>query len=347
MSDYMRELSTAAQAWSDSFDQGSAGIEMVDLVLEDHYDEEPRLALPLRELVSTELRYLLAVDAAARTASRPVARGRHSPEDGEVLRYAATRLELLTNGGGELAAEGVDQGWPGPAADVLAEAVRASEALAGLITYAVGRVTTNLSEGGLVALPGEGAKSMPNQAAVAEEHMSSAVDIAAQLDRASSQILALSSAIARLQHTGTAAALGAKPDDGPTLDTEAVLEYRLPGKSNTARFHVRVFRPTVGQPVVILGDMADNHSDSITNSVEAGTWPITTPTRSPTASRKSPPRSPNSFSTAPLTTQSPGFSFTRTGSTPVPRPDWSSASLSPNPSAARAGEHSDPMTLRT
>ncbi|MGY4770350.1 hypothetical protein ACXC9Q_25845 (plasmid) [Kribbella sp. CWNU-51] len=269
MNDYMREVSSAARAWSDSFDQGSAGMNVTDLVVRDPYDEEPPLELQLRELVSSELRYVLRADAAARAGADPVTRDSHyaaEPDAGEELRHAATRLDQLTNSG-EFLLSGIDRGWPADAAAALHEASRVSELLADLVTSAVGPVTDNLSQGSVVALPAAGAKDVPNQAAVAANHRGAAETIAGLLGEAATKLQELSGQIAQLQHTTTAVP-GASQHDGPTLHSEVVLEWRMPDKFNESRFHIRVFRPAGELPVVVMGDMGDNHSQSITNAVE-------------------------------------------------------------------------------
>jgi hypothetical protein len=268
VNDYMREVSSAAQSWVDSFDQGSAGMNITDLVVRDPYDEEPTLELQLRELVSSELHYVLRADAAARNDTGPAARSLHSdePDTGEELRHAAARLDQLTSTA-ELYGGGADRGWPADAAAALHEAARVGELLAELVTYATGPVTDNLRKGRVVALPAPGATDVPNQAAAAAQHQASADAIAGLLGDAATRLRELSGQIAQLQHTTTAVP-GADQDDGPTLDTEAVLEWRMPGKANQCRFHIRVFRPAGELPVVVMGEMGDNHSQSITNAVE-------------------------------------------------------------------------------
>jgi hypothetical protein len=175
-------------------------------------------------------------------------------------------LDQLTSTG-ELSSSGVDRGWPADAAAVVHEASRVSELLADLVTYATGRVTENLSQGRVVALPAAGAKDVPNQAAIAASHQGSAETIAGLLGEAAAKLQELSGQIAQLQHTTTAVP-GTSQHDGPTLDSEVVLEWRMPGKANECRFHIRVFRPAGELPVVVMGDMGDNHSQSITNAVE-------------------------------------------------------------------------------
>src|SRR4051794_30627496 len=117
----MREVSLAARAWVDSFDQGSAGMTVCDLVLRDPYQEEPTLELRLKELVAAELRYVLRTDASARTGGAPVTRDHRygaKPDAGEELRHAAARLDQLTSIS-ELSSGGVDRGWPADAATAL------------------------------------------------------------------------------------------------------------------------------------------------------------------------------------------------------------------------------------
>jgi hypothetical protein len=265
----MREISLAARAWVDSFDQGGAGKVVTDLVLRDSHHQEPVQELQLREVLSSELRYVLRLDAAARTGGDPVARDDYygaKPDAGEELRHAAARLDQLTSIG-ELSSGGVERGWPGDVAAVLCEASRVSDLLAGLVAYATGPVLDNLDRGSIVALPGAGARGVPNQPATAACHRETVETISRLLDDATIMLEELSAQIGRLQHT-TNVVPGASRHDGPTLDSEVVLEWRMPGMVNESRFHIRVFRPPGALPVVVMGDMADNRSQAITNVVE-------------------------------------------------------------------------------
>jgi hypothetical protein len=268
VNDHMREVNLAARAWVDSFDQGSAGMTVTDLVLRDPYQEEPALELQLRELVSSELRYVLRTDAAARAGGDPVTRDDYygaKPDAGEELRHAAARLDQLTSIS-ELSSGGVDRGWPADAATALHEASRVSELLADLVAYATGPLLDNLDRGSVVALADAGAKDVPNQPTIAAYHRGMAEAIAGLLGEAAVKLEELSGQIAQLQHTANAVP-GASRHDGPTLDTEVVLEWRMPGMVNESRFHVRVFRPSGELPVVVIGEMGDNRSQSITNVI--------------------------------------------------------------------------------
>jgi hypothetical protein len=109
--------------------------------------------------------------------------------------------------------------------------------------------------------------ALPNQSEAAAGHRQAAETIAGLLADAAAKLQDLSGQIAQLQHTTTAVP-GGDQDDGPTLDTEAVLEWRMPGYSNECRFHIRVFRPAGELPVVVMGQMGDHRSQSIMNCVE-------------------------------------------------------------------------------
>jgi hypothetical protein len=181
------------------------------------------------------LRYILRVDAAARVGGGPVTRDLYrgaKPDAGEELRYVAARLDQLSSLS-ELSSGGVDRGWPADAARALREAARAGQLLADLVTYTTGRVLDSLGSGSVVALPTVGSNGVPNQLAVAACHRGSGETIVGVLGDAAVRLAELSEQIARLQHT-TNAAPGAGRDDGPTLDSEAVLERRLPGMVNRA-----------------------------------------------------------------------------------------------------------------
>jgi hypothetical protein len=267
VNEYMREACLAVRAWVDSFDQGAAGMAVADLVLRDPTHEEPTLEVQLRELVSSELRYVLCTDASARTGGDPVTRDQQygaKPDAGEELRHAAARLDQLTSIS-ELSSGGVDRGWPADAATALHEASRVSELLADLVRYATGPVLDKLDHGSVVALPPAGTKDIPNQPAAC--HRETAETIARLLGEVGAKLEDLSGQVAHLRHT-TNAVPAASQSDGPTLDTEVVLEWRMLGMVNESRFHIRVFRPSGELPVVVMGDMGDNHSQSITNAVE-------------------------------------------------------------------------------
>ena len=269
MNEYLREACLAVRAWVDSFDQGGAGAAIADLVLRDPRHEEPTLGLQLRELVSNELRYVLCTDASARSGGDAVSRDQQygaKPDAGEELRHAAARLDQLTSIS-ELSSGGVDRGWPADAATALHEASRVSELLADIVRYATGPVLDKLDHGSVVALPPAGTKDVPNQPAVAACHRETAETIAGLLGEVAAKLEDLSGQVSFLRHT-TNAVPGASQCDGPTLDKEVVLAWRMLGMVNESRFHIRVFRPSGELPVVVMGDMRDNHSQSITNVVE-------------------------------------------------------------------------------
>uniref|UniRef100_UPI003F4918A2 hypothetical protein n=1 Tax=Amycolatopsis sp. CA-096443 TaxID=3239919 RepID=UPI003F4918A2 len=265
MTDYMGELAAALGSWLNSQDLGSAGVRMVDLHVSDRCGEHPAMDVQLQELTCDNLRYVLEVDAAARADGDPVAHHRDVVEPGDELRFAAARLEQLTNPLGF--AHDADLGWPATAAAVLTEIARASAALEQLVELGTEKILKGLRGGALVALPwGAGPREVPNQATVADTQARLAESAAALLRQTAATAGALAEQVAALQVTSTAAGDGAA--DGPTLAGEAVLQVRLPGKFNEGRYHVRVFQPPNQKPVVVIGQLADNQSGSITNQAE-------------------------------------------------------------------------------
>lgn len=201
------------------------------------------------EVVREELQYVLGADAAARAGGAPVAREYGAcPDAGESLRHAAARLDQLTSIS-ELSSGGVERGWPGDAASALREASRVGELLAKVVAAASGPVLDKLEQGGLVA-PG----GVRDQRGMVEE-------IAELLGEAASRLEELSGRIGSLRLAVDAG------NDGPTLDGEGVLRWRMPGAPSEGRFHLRVFRPLEGVPVVVIGDMGDDRSQSITTVV--------------------------------------------------------------------------------
>lgn len=261
----MGELAAALGAWLNSQDLGSAGVRMVDLQLRDRYGEHAPMDVQLQEVISDNLRYLLAVDAAARADADPVAHHRDVVEPGDELRYSAARLEMLTNPLGF--AHDADLTWPATAAAVLTEIARGTAALSDLVELATEQVLGGLRSGALVALrQGDGPREVPDQAAVAEAQTHLAKSAAALLLQTTATVNALAEQVAALRVTSTVA--GGGDADGPTLVAEAVLRFRPPNKVNEGRYHVRVFQPPSRQRVIVLGELADNRSTSITNLVE-------------------------------------------------------------------------------
>jgi hypothetical protein len=268
VNDDLRDLGIVARAWVDSIDQGGAGKPVADLVLRDADHEDPALALQLRELVGSELRYVLRNDAAARTGGDAVTRDEYGakPDAGEELRHAAARLDQLTSIS-ELSSGGVERGWPADAAMALHEASRVSDLLAELVPYLTWPVLDNLDRGAVVALPAAEAKTVPDQSVLSADHRGTADAVARLLAEAAAQLEGLANRVAQLRYTANALP-GASQHDGPTLDTEVVLEWRMPCLVNESRFHIRVFRPPGELPVVVMGEMGDNRSQSITTVVE-------------------------------------------------------------------------------
>lgn len=266
MSNYMAELSAALNAWLTSQDRGSAGVRMVDLQLRDHYDEQPPVEVELQELTADNLRYVLAVDAAAAQPDGvPTAHHHDEVEAGDELRFAAARLERLTNPFGFIRES--DLGWPSTAAAVLTEIARASSALQTLVGEGTEKIIQGLRRGSLVALPhGDGPRSIPDQAAIANDQAQLAAAAADLLGQASAAVTALAEQVAALRVTSTATGEGAV--DGSTLVQEAILLITLRGSFNEGRYHARVFQPRQGNRLVLISQLADNHSGSITNRVE-------------------------------------------------------------------------------
>lgn len=265
MTDYMGELTGALASWLNSQDLGSAGVRMVTLHLRDPHGEHVAMDVELQELTADDLRYLLEVDAMARADGDPVAHHRDVVEPGDELRFAAARLEMLTNPLGVVGEP--DLGWPATAAAALTEIARASAALEQLVEQSTEKIVKGLRGGALVALPhGDGPREVPNQTAVADTQARLAQSTTALLRQTTTTVSALAEQVAALQLTSTAAADGAT--DGPTLLEEVVLQFRLLGMFNDGRYHVRVFQPPNEKPVVVIGQLADNQSDSITNQAE-------------------------------------------------------------------------------
>lgn len=264
MNQYMLGVTQAAQAWTDSFDSTAVGHSMVELAVQDAFDTEPPTTLSLAELVCDDLRHLLVCDAAARSGSGAVPLRRSDLTEGDQVRYAATRLEMLTNRRGYVQ---VDLGWPKHAADALAEARTAAGALSAIVASVSDTVLDRLGAGALVALGSMDApRAVPDQQAVHTEYSRKARRAVELLNEAHSVLAALAGDVAGL----TPAALTQVPsrEDGPTLHAEAVLEIEMPYGRGTSRVHVRVFRPANAKPVVLIGSMTDNHGPSVTNAVE-------------------------------------------------------------------------------
>ena len=227
------------------------------------FDDDPPLdPVPMYDVPASVLERLLNADSAARAGLAP---GDDDAAAG--LRYAAARLHYLLDP--EQSAR--CGGWPQPrdAAEALGELARLAEQVSALAERADriigrelrdGRLTPALSAaadqpGGRAAAPAEMGKRLNASAAAAR----------AGLDQAAAQLRRMQLRTRELRRTMQAAIAG--PGDGPTLRRQYLVRCKPLGWS--AVYHVRIFQPPRQRPLVIIGELGDSHSTSITNGAEA------------------------------------------------------------------------------
>jgi hypothetical protein len=225
------------------------------------FDDDPPLdPVPMYEVPASVLEKLLDADSAARAGLAP-------GDDDASLRYAAARLHYLLDP--ERPAR--CGGWPQPrdAAEAVGELARLAEQVSALVEQADriigrelrdGRLTPALSPaadqpGGRVAAPAETGKRLNAAAAAARSG----------LDQAAAQLRGMQLQARELRRTMQAAIAG--PGDGPTLRRQYLVRCKPLGFS--AVYHVRIFQPPRQRPLVIIGELGDSHSTSITNGAEA------------------------------------------------------------------------------
>jgi len=222
------------------------------------HDDPPLDPVPVHEGPAAALRQMLDAGLAARAGLPP---GDEDPLEG--IGYAAARLKYLLGEG--LARAG---GWPQPvdAAEALGELARLAELIAMLAAKADDRLGRELRAGRVTPIPSAGGTGRTAPPAdVADRVHDSAVAAMAGLGEAVAQLRRMQMRAGDLQRTMRAAVAGTA--DGPTLRSQYLVRCRPNGWQGA--YHVRVFAPPRGRRVVVIGELADNHSTHLNNCMEA------------------------------------------------------------------------------
>jgi hypothetical protein len=219
------------------------------------FDDDPPLdSIPMYESPGGDLGRLLDADAAARAGSAP------DGSDAAVgLRYGAARLHYLLDGLVRCS------GWPlpGDAAEGLGELARLAGHASELVEQADGMIGRELRAARVTPVPGgAGRTSVPADAA-AKLHEEATAALAG-LGEAAARLQRMQMRVRELQRTMQAAVAGTS--DSPTLRVQYLVRSAPFGWP--AVYHVRVFRPTRQRPLVIVGELGDNHSTHLNNCIE-------------------------------------------------------------------------------
>ena len=253
----MREETHAAlSAWA-SAQNVTGQIRVLSVGFPAEFDDDPPLdPVSVHEGPGAELLRLLGADAAARVGLPP---GDGKPVAG--IRYAAAWLGYLLDG------QVRTSGWPQPrdAAEALGELARLAELALALVTQADGMLGRELRSGRVTPVPSAGgAGRTASPADVAARVHDSAAAAAGGLGEAAAQLRRMQMRAGDLQRTMRAAVVGTA--DGPALRAQYLVRHTPTGWP--AVFHVRVFAPPRGRHLVIIGELADNHSTHLNNCME-------------------------------------------------------------------------------
>jgi hypothetical protein len=257
---WIRDLADSFESWHAAQDTASQ-VDVAAVQFRDPYSERSSVSLNLREIPAVELNRIIEEDTEARRGQRPVAElGLSACED---LRYAALRLTYLLKRNGYRA--GYGHRHPKDIADEFGELLRIVHAVKDLADEADRMLNEELAAQRVVPIqdsPSAAPDQVPDATATLRED-------SAALQR---KLEESGRALQRLQSTALgldrAAAIAVKDTtDAPTLTRHAVIECDLWGDT-PSKYHLRIFHPPGRLPVVIIGDLTDNPSTSITNAVE-------------------------------------------------------------------------------
>jgi hypothetical protein len=228
------------------------------------FDDDPPLD-PVRmyERPALALEKLLDADAAAGAGRAP------GTDDAFAdLHYAAARLGYLLD-----PKQKPDQpfvwrsGWPQSqdAAEAFGELARLAERVSALIEQADGIIGRELRDGRLTPAAAQAGGRAAAPAELNKRLHDSVATAQARLGKAAAQLRRMQLRARELRRTMQAAVAG--PGDGPTLHRQYLV--RCKPLDYPAAYQVRIFRPSLQRPLVIIGGLRDNHSTSITNGAKA------------------------------------------------------------------------------
>ena len=227
-------------------------------------DDPPLDPVQLYEIPAASLGKLLEADSAARAGLAPGA-----DDASAELAYAAARLNYLLSLGLEQSVR--CSGWPQPrdASEAFGELARLTEQVSALVGQADCVIGRELRDGRLTpastAATGQGGGRAASTAELEKRLHQPATAARAGLDQAAAQLRRLQLRAGEMRRTMQAAIAG--PSDGPTLSRQYLVRCKPLGWS--AVYHVRIFQPPRQRPLVLIGELGDSHSTSITNGAEA------------------------------------------------------------------------------
>jgi hypothetical protein len=224
-------------------------------------DDTPLDPVRMYETPGSILEKLLDTDSAGRAGLAP-----GSDDPFAELRYAAARLNYL------LAPEhpGRCSGWPQPpdAAEALGELARLAEQVPALAEQADQIIGRELRDWRLIPAPAAAADQARERSAASarlgKKLHDSAAATRSELDKAAQELRRMQLRVRELRRTMQAAVAG--PGDGPTPNRQYLVRCKPLGWS--AVYHVRIFRPHRQRPLVIIGELGDSYSTSVTNGAE-------------------------------------------------------------------------------
>jgi hypothetical protein len=257
---WIRDLADSFESWHAAQDT-AAQVEVLTVKFRDIDSERVSASLNLREIPAVELNRIIEEDSDARRGQRLT--GEHGLSVYDDLRYAALRLTYLLSRRSDRA--GYGHRHPRDVAEEFGELLRIVHAVNDLVDEADRILGEELRAQRVVPIRGSSSVAPDQPSDVAEALGEDSATLRRMLED-SGQVLR------RLQGTAMgldrAQAIALRDStDAPTLSRQAVIECDLqvgtPGK-----YHLRIFHPPGRLPVVVIGDLTDNPSISITNAVE-------------------------------------------------------------------------------
>jgi hypothetical protein len=257
---WIRDLADSFESWHAAQDT-AAQVEVLTVQFRDIDSERTSASLSLREIPAVELNRIIEEDTEARRGQRLT--GEHGSSAYDDLRYAALRLTYLLDQSGDRA--GYGHRHPKDVAEEFGELLRIVGAVNDLVEEADRMLSEELRAQRVVPIHGASSAAPDQPPDVGETLGEDSAALRRMLEDSGQALQRLKSVALGLDRV---AAIAVKDSmDAPTLSRQAVIECDLqvgiPGK-----YHLRIFHPPGRLPVVVMGDLTDNSSTSITNAVE-------------------------------------------------------------------------------